>query len=71
MSRTQENEKVRDYVDELANNSDILKIISDDPTLADSYILASIGTYLMDISKSLAVIADTMTGGVEKDARDN
>lgn len=71
MSRVSENEEIRDYVDTMCKDEEILTATIENPTYADSVSFATIATYLMDISKSLAVIADTMTGGVEKDARDN
>ena len=65
MSRVSENEETRDYVDNMCKDEEILTAIIENPSYADSVSFATIATYLMDISKSLAVIADAMTGGEE------
>lgn len=63
MSRVSENEEIREYVDTMCKEEKIVNAAIENPTYADSVSFATIATYLMDISKSLAVIADTMTGG--------
>ena len=65
MSRVSENEETRDYVDNMYKDEELLKAMSENVYYADSVSFGTIATYLMDISKSLAVIADAMTGGEE------
>lgn len=65
MSRVKENEELREVVDLQCKDEDLISAILENPSFADSVALGSIGTYLMDISKSLAVIADAMAGEEE------
>ena len=63
MSRVSENEEIRNNLDTICKEEDFVKAVIENPSYADSMSFATIATYLMDISKSVAVIADTMTGG--------
>lgn len=58
MSRVSENQELIEYLDNGSKDPDIVASVLDDPTIADTLSFASISSYLMDISKSLAMIAD-------------
>lgn len=58
MSRVSENQELIEYLDNVTKDTDMVAAVIADPTMADTVAFASISACLMDISKSLAMIAD-------------
>ena len=60
MSRVEENQKVIEFVDEGTKDKEIVEAILNNPQYGLYISAGAIATVLMDISKSLAVIADSL-----------
>ncbi len=61
MTRVEDNHATLEYLDTMMKDEETIQAVLDNPSTADSLSFASIVTVLADISKSLAVIADTLT----------